>query len=392
MSDHVEKVLEEPKGRILVVDDDGQLLRAQERLLLRAGYVVEPASDGKLAVELLAKGNFDAIISDINMPGMDGVALLRAVRERDLDLPVVLITGEPSIGTAMDAVHHGAFRYLVKPVDPALLERVTQQAVRLYEWAKLRRAAHESLGGDPLQGSDRAGLHASLGRALAGMWMAYQPIVSWRSKSVVGHEALMRTSDTTLPFPGAILRAAERLDRCEDVGRRVRNLVATTLDTAGETGLFFVNLHARDLLDENLYDASSPLGRHAKSVVLELTERAALDDVRDARTRLSRLRELGFRVAIDDLGAGYAGLTSFAQLEPEVVKLDASLIRDVHREPMKRKLVASMAALSKDMGLMMIAEGVETVDERNALADVGCDLMQGYLFARPGKPFPPVSW
>jgi EAL domain-containing protein (putative c-di-GMP-specific phosphodiesterase class I) len=130
----------------------------------------------------------------------------------------------------------------------------------------------------------------------------------------------------------------------------------------------------------------------ATRVVLEITERAALEDVSEVREKVAALRTLGFRIAIDDLGAGYAGLTAFAQLEPEVVKLDMSLVRDVHEQPTKRRLIKSMTELCQDMGRVVIAEGIETAEERDAIADLGCDLMQGYLFAKPGKPFPAVRW
>jgi EAL domain-containing protein (putative c-di-GMP-specific phosphodiesterase class I) len=113
--------------------------------------------------------------------------------------------------------------------------------------------------------------------------------------------------------------------------------------------LLFVNLHARDLMDEGLAAPSSPLASIASRVVLEITERASLDEVTDVRGTVTRLREMGFRIAIDDLGAGYAGLTSFAHLEPEFVKLDMTLVRDVHQSAVKQKLVRSMTKLCKDI-------------------------------------------
>ena len=88
--------------------------------------------------------------------------------------------------------------------------------------------------------------------------------------------------------------------------------------------------------------------------MLEITERASLDAVPDARSHIRRLREMGFRIAVDDLGAGYAGLTSFTLLEPEIVKLDMSLIRDVHQNSTKQKVVRSMTALAKDMGKQLV--------------------------------------
>jgi EAL domain-containing protein (putative c-di-GMP-specific phosphodiesterase class I) len=101
---------------------------------------------------------------------------------------------------------------------------------------------------------------------------------------------------------------------------------------------------------------------------------------------------MGFRIAVDDLGAGYAGLTSFALLEPEIVKLDMTLIRDVHQSRTRQNLIRSMTGLCKDMGMLVVGEGVETIEERETLRELGCDLLQGYLFAKPGKPFPDVSW
>jgi EAL domain-containing protein (putative c-di-GMP-specific phosphodiesterase class I)/CheY-like chemotaxis protein len=384
--------LEEPKGSVLLVEDDDQLRRAHERTLARAGYAIQTASDGLQAIEKLQGGGIDTIVSDISMPRMDGIALLRAVRERDLDLPVVLLTGEPKIETAVEAIQLGALRYLIKPVAPQVLVREVQHAVRLYEWAKLRRVANTHLGGDPLLAGDRAGLAANFSRALASMWMAYQPIVSCAKRQVLGYEALMRTNEESLPFPGAVLRASERLDRCEDVGRNVRRLVATTVASLPAPLTVFVNLHVRDLQDESLYIHDAPLTRHAKDIVLEVTERAALDEIADVADRVARLRELGFRIAIDDLGAGYSSLTSFAQLRPEVVKLDMSLIRDIHKDSIKQKLVGTFATLSKDMGILLIAEGVETADERDALIGLGCDVLQGYFFARPEKGFSEVVW
>jgi len=114
--------------------------------------------------------------------------------------------------------------------------------------------------------------------------------------------------------------------------------------------------------------------------------------VPELKTRTKRLRDLGFKLAIDDLGAGYAGLTTFAHIEPEVAKIDMSLVRNVHREPTKRRLIQSLGSFCHDMGIQLICEGVETGEERDALLELGCDLHQGYLFGKPATPFPHVEW
>jgi len=93
-------------------------------------------------------------------------------------------------------------------------------------------------------------------------------------------------------------------------------------------------------------------------------------------------------IALDDLGAGYAGLNNFSLLEPEVVKLDMLLVRDIDTQPKKQKLVQSMVSLCKEMGALVVAEGIETAAEAATVVSLGCDLLQGYYFARPAKPFP----
>jgi EAL domain-containing protein (putative c-di-GMP-specific phosphodiesterase class I) len=104
-------------------------------------------------------------------------------------------------------------------------------------------------------------------------------------------------------------------------------------------------------------------------------------------------RDLGFRVAVDDLGAGYAGLSSFTLLQPDYVKLDASLIRSLETSPEKRSIVKAMLQLgARDLNLMVISEGVETAEERDTLVALGGDLLQGHLFARPSRGFVDPVW
>jgi EAL domain-containing protein (putative c-di-GMP-specific phosphodiesterase class I) len=240
------------------------------------------------------------------------------------------------------------------------------------------------------QGNDLSGLEATLDHALSSLWMAYQPIVRAATGSLFGYEALLRSEDLALPDPGAFLDAAERLGRVYDVGRAIRRKASEPMNRVPLAALLFVNLHPIELTDETLTSPSAPLTAIAPRVVLEITERASLESIDDVPSRVARLRELGFRIAIDDLGAGYSGLTSVARLEPEFVKLDMSLVRDVHKSPVKRKLVRSVTALCKDMGIMVVAEGIEVIEERDTIVELGCELLQGYLLARPGRAFPEV--
>jgi EAL domain-containing protein (putative c-di-GMP-specific phosphodiesterase class I) len=383
---------ESAKGSALLVDDDPVVLRGLARVLAKRGYEILTASDGAEAIELIQKRSVDVILSDIAMPGMDGIELLREVRRHDLYVPVILITGEPAVATAVKALEYGAFHYLTKPATTDAIDQVLQRAIRLHRVARVKEQAAELLGQMGGRAADRAGLEASFQSALSTLWVAYQPIVSASSRVIYGYEALLRSNEPSLPHPGAVLDAAERLGELTALGRTIRSRAAEPMGDCPNERTLFVNLHVRDLLDPTLADPSAPLSRIASRVVLEITERSAVDEVKDVKYRVAALREMGFRIAIDDMGAGYAGLTSFALLEPEVVKLDMSLVRDVHESATKQKVIRSMTSLCQDMGMLIVAEGVETPAERDALQELGCDLLQGYLFAKPARPFPEVQW
>ena len=291
---------------VLVVDDEMAVAKALQRVLQASGYEVTIAGDGATAVDKIVHASFDVVLSDIQMPGMTGVELLGIVRGYDLDVPVILMTGTPTLETAIEAIRLGALQYLPKPISNDALVKAVERASRLHRMAQMKRDALKLLGEADTQAGDRAGLKASFDRALETMWMAFQPIVESIRPHVFGYEALMRTREASLPHPGAVLSAAERLGLLDELGRRVRSLSAEAFDRAPSDATLFVNLHTRDLLDPNLYEDRAPLTKMANRVVLEITERATIDDVKDIQARVLRLRRLGFRIAIDDLGAGYA--------------------------------------------------------------------------------------
>jgi EAL domain-containing protein (putative c-di-GMP-specific phosphodiesterase class I) len=218
--------------------------------------------------------------------------------------------------------------------------------------------------------------------------MAYQPIVSWSRRKTVAYEALMRPHEPSLPDPGALLSAAEQLGRIHDLGRVVRQKALLPLADIPPDAHLYLNLHPQDLLDEALYEQGGPLAAAAPRIVLELTERSSLHEVGLVRARVAKLRALGYRIAIDDLGAGYAGLTTFALLEPEVVKIDMALVRNVDASPSQRAIVRGLVAACRELAIEVIAEGVETAAERDTLVHLGIDLLQGYMFAKPGPAFP----
>jgi EAL domain-containing protein (putative c-di-GMP-specific phosphodiesterase class I)/CheY-like chemotaxis protein len=377
--------------RVLVVDDDPETARGLHRTLTYLKYHVEVAPSGRAALALLGSGSFEVVLSDISMPEMDGFDLIHAIRRIDSQVPIVLLTGEPTVKTAIRALEVGAFRYITKPVDAQELTQVIDKAARLQAMARVKAEAAAILSHRPPP-DDRETLAANFNRAIASLWVAFQPIVDAKTKTIYGYEALMRSREPSLPHPGAVLDAAEQLRRLDELGRHIRRLASEAIPLASGKPSIFVNLHVRDLLDPELIGEQSPLLPFADQIVLEVTERASLDEVPDVRQRVAELRRAGFRIAVDDLGAGYAGLTSFALLEPEIVKLDMSLIRDVHVTPTKRKVVRSMTNLARDMGMLVVAEGIECIEERETLIELGCDFLQGYLLAKPAPAFPEIRW
>lgn len=368
-------------GRILVVDDEELVRKVLTRVLTGAGHTVVATTSAEAALEAMQSDGFDVILTDLNLPTADGLHLLRTVRTHDLDVPVVFLTGQPTVDSAARALEYGAFRYLVKPIMSADLLNVVTDALRARTMA---RAA------DPMR--DRRELERAFRSALDGLWMAFQPIVSTEVRQTIGFEALMRSREPALPHPGAVIEAAEKLGAVHLLGRTVRERIAATIDGAPPGPTFFVNVHPADLADVDLYEPSAPLSQHASRIVIELTERSTLEGVPDLEERLGALRGLGYRIAVDDLGAGYAGLSYFASVHPDVIKIDMSLVRGVDRDPVRQRVVLALAGLGRSMGIEVVGEGVETAAERDALVRLQCTHLQGYLFAKPGRPFPIAAW
>lgn len=374
---------------ILVVDDEVLVARGLGRLLQRRGHAVAIAASAEEAVTMMVGRPFDVVVSDLMMPGGGGIAMLRAVRAFDPDLPVILMTGCPSYESAVQAVDSGAVKYLTKPLSEGSLEEAVEHAASDFRQARRRR---EALATSDRGEQTRTALGRSFANALTQLWMAYQPIINWSRQEMFGFEALLRTTDPEFPNPGVLIAAAEKLELLNPLGQTIRSSVAATLTKYWGTAAAFVNLHTRDLFDDLLFAADAPLSAHASRVVLEITERESIDHIGDLPSRIERLRAMGFRIAIDDLGAGYAGLNAIAQLEPDVVKIDMSLVRGVEKERTKRRLISSIVGVCRDLNIQVVAEGIETAGERDALIELGCDLLQGYLFSKPQREFEAVRW
>lgn len=358
--------------------------RTCARALGHEGWEVVLAESGTVALGMLnvRMEPFDCIVSDVNMPEVDGFQLVAAIRKIDDDIPVLLMTGDPSLDGAVRAIDTGAVSYLSKPFDQESLLSAVARAARRHGVARMRRRADSYAA----QVQDAGDLVVRFENALARAWMAFQPIVDVTAKRIHAYEALLRTDEESLKRPDLFIGTAERLDRIHDLGRTVRAAVARSAENAPPDVDLFVNVHGLELTDETLFTNADPLAPLASRVVLEITERIGLDAVAGP-TRVAMLRKLGYRIAVDDLGAGYAALGALATLEPEVVKLDMSLIRDIERQPTKRRVVGAIATLCRELGSKVVAEGVETRAEAAVVIDCGIELIQGYLYARPTRDF-----
>ncbi len=281
----------------------------------------------------------------------------------------------------------GAHRYLLKPVAPQeLLESVTR-AVLLSDLARLKREAFALRGSHGLPVDDEDALHVTFSRALEKLSIVFQPIMSMALGHPVGYEALVRSAEPTLEHPEALLGTAGLLGRHDELTRAIYKKIASRAVDLPDDRLLFVNVHPPDLMDHSLHGMGSPLAPFASKIVLEITERASIDRMGDITDVVRDLRLLNYRLAVDDLGTGYAGLASFTQLSPEIVKLDRSLIEGIDANPVKQRVVRAMNVLCADLKMQVISEGVETTAERDTLMSLGADLLQGYIFGMPSPEF-----
>ncbi len=380
------------EGSVLLVEDDPSTASAFQRILKEAGF--DPYLAGSLgaAREALDTREFDALVSDLQLPDGSGLELLRTLRGNHADLPVILITGAPSVESAAEALRGRVREYLAKPVTGEELVQAVFSAVEGGRVARLRAKLLTShYGGDELL-LDIPDTQQSFARALASIRMVYQPIVRARDSSIYAYEALLRCGEPSLASPIRLLAAAEILGRTEELGRAVRKAIASTiLEHSERLESIFVNIHPSELAMGVLIDSEDPLLPVASRVVLEVTERASIEAGPTLEAILKQLRYRGYRFAVDDLGQGYAGLTSLLTLQPDIVKIDMSLVRDVHRAPLKRDVIEALIHMARRAGIAVVAEGVETEEERRALAELHVDLLQGYFFAKPGPPFPQLN-
>ena len=214
---------------------------------------------------------------------------------------------------------------------------------------------------------------------------AFQPIVDTRQRIVVSQEALVRGPDGASAGEVFAQIAASDLHRFDRAARGVAVALAARLGIDCSLNLNFLprSLAADDRAVRSTLEAAARHGLSVDRLILEVTESEVIDDSAAFAALINSYREDGLRLAIDDFGAGYSGLNLLADFQPDIVKLDMRLIRGIERHGPRQAIVRGIILTCTDLGIDIVAEGVETADELHWLEDDGVYLFQGYLLATP---------
>jgi len=295
-------------------------------------------------------------------------------------------------------------RFLARRLPPEIVGRFTcfvgASLVRNDSSMRAERLVYRALDeaqADSLAERQRAGQRhlVALQDVLASRQIraVYQPVIDIFNRRVVGWEALSRPAGGPFDNIEQVFKAAYESQSLWPLERLCRERAMEGLPGLNDSELLFLNVEPDSIYDPQFRsERTLKLLRQAsltpERVVLEMTEHSAVKDFTAFRQTLTYFRSLGFRLAIDDMGSGYSGLVSVAEIQPEFVKIDMSLIRELHSRPLKRELVDTINRFSRKAGIHVIAEGIETVEELDALREIGVSMAQGYLFARPAAPPP----
>ena len=224
----------------------------------------------------------------------------------------------------------------------------------------------------------------------------FQPIFSLSEQRILGYEALTRgPSNSPLHAPNALFSIARQQGRLSELELAARESAVRRFSEHRLSGKLFLNVCPETLLEPQHRSGRTlqllqRLNIAPSDVVIELTEQSPIDDVALLDTALNHYRSMGFSIALDDLGAGYASLRLWSELRPDYVKIDRHFIEGIHYDALKREFVSSILQMAKAAQARVIAEGIEQPEELSILREMGVDLVQGYLLARPQEQ-PPLS-
>ena len=224
------------------------------------------------------------------------------------------------------------------------------------------------------------------------IWTAFQPIVSLATGERLGWEALSRgPRGSEIELPLLLFGRAARFGLTEELERACRRQAFVDWQVLAQTGRLFVNTVPATVRDTSFMGRGVldylGAGLAPSAVTLEITERHVIENLSLYREAMHSFTDLGFSFAIDDVGAGHSGLETVAVLKPAYLKIDISLVRDVHLKRVSQQVLRAIMDMGDGLGSMVIAEGIQTKDEYEALAELGVRWGQGYYLARPVDPY-----
>ncbi len=369
---------------VLIVDDNTSNVLFVRLLLEQQGleriYSVTDSRD--VVAELLDKRP-DLVILDLHMPHLDGFQVLTQIHEFAAGryLPVLVLTADSTTEARNRALEQGAQDFLVKPLDNV---ETTLRIANLLETVQLYANLRQNAARPPNNASavDSGAVRERIERVLhdRSIEMVYQPVVDIRTLEVVGHEALSRFPVLGFGGPDAWFADAAIVGLGVELEWLAVTLAIDQLNSDDATFLA-VNLSPAAVLSVahlRVIPASS-----CSRIVIELTEHEAVEDYAAIARAVAPIREAGARLAADDLGSGYAGFRHLVRLQPDIIKLDISLVSGIHRNPGQRALARALVSFADEVGAHVIAEGVEEADELAALQELNVHWAQGYYLGRP---------
>jgi EAL domain-containing protein (putative c-di-GMP-specific phosphodiesterase class I)/CheY-like chemotaxis protein len=378
--------------RVLVVEDHGFQRRVALRLLAECGIdgALE-AADGASALALLERQAQppDVVLVDLDMPGMDGIEFIGHVAQRRLARAVALVSAlDPALLNTVQTMARAYGLFVLGSVEKPLTGDKLQAVLEKYEERQAVAGEDEAV---EVSGED---MRAALAAGELVPW--FQPQIEFGNGKAIGVEALARwcRADGRVVLPRHFVPVIERNGLAEALTEAM--LVQSCRwkrkwDEAGLRLRLSVNVSPATLHDPAAADhyqrLVQELGVDPSEVVLEITESLLMADAARGLGVLARLRLKGFGLSIDDFGTGYSSLAQLSQVPFTELKIDQGFVTGAHAQPRKRAVVEASLDLARKLGLETVAEGVETTDDWQMLAALGCDAAQGFLIspAVPGE-------